>query len=70
MEQAPHGSGHGTELLEFKERLDNGVIYMVLFLGGAVWSQELYSMITVGPFQLATLYDCIKKIVTTVTEEL
>lgn len=32
-----------TKLLEYKKHLDNALKYMILFLGGTVWSQELYS---------------------------
>ena len=39
-------------LTEFKKHLDNALRHRVWFLGGPVWSQELDSMILVGPFQL------------------
>jgi len=46
----PKGSGHGLELMEFKERLDNGLRHRVWILAGAAWSHELDTMILVGPF--------------------
>ena len=61
MERAAQGSGHGPELPEFKEHLDTSLRHRVWFLGGPVWSQELDSMILVGPFQLKIFYDSMIK---------
>ena len=36
LEQAPQGSGHDSELLEFKEQLDNALRYRVWILSGCV----------------------------------
>ena len=52
MERAAQGSGHGPELLEFKECLGNTVRHWVWTLCGPVWSLELDSMILEGLFQL------------------
>ena len=41
--------GHSTELSKFKKHLDVALGYVVSFLGGPVWSQELDSMILEGP---------------------
>ena len=48
----PQGSGHGPELLEFKEHLDMTLKHWVCILGGPVWSQGLDSVVVVGPLQL------------------
>lgn len=37
-------------LLEFKKLLDNAARHHVCIFGGPVWSQELDSVIPVGPF--------------------
>ncbi|KAK4811152.1 hypothetical protein QYF61_019783 [Mycteria americana] len=47
----------------FKKCLDNALRYMVSLLGCPVWSQELNSMILVGPFQLRVFYDSIVAII-------
>ena len=57
LEQAPQGSSHSTKLPEFKEHLDSALRHRVCILGGPVWSEELESMIPVGPFQLRIFYD-------------
>jgi len=44
-------------LLEFKKHLDSALTHMVWFLGDAVWSQELGSVIHMGPFQIMIFYD-------------
>jgi len=36
LEQAPQGSGHDSELLEFKEQLDNALRYRVCILCSCV----------------------------------
>lgn len=51
LDQAPWGSGHGSEVLEFKKRLDSALRDRVWFLIGLRWSQELDSMTLIGPFQ-------------------
>lgn len=43
----------------FRECLDNTLRYMVWLLGYSVWSQELYSMALVGPFQLRIFCDSV-----------
>ena len=52
-------SGHrkrmGAAMLEFKKCLDNAFRHTVWFLGAAVLSQELDSMILMSPFQLRIL---------------
>jgi len=57
MEQAPHGSGHNPELLEFWERLGKALRGRVCVLGGPVWRQGLDSVVLVGPFQHRIFYD-------------
>jgi len=59
MEQAAQGSGHSPELPEFKKYLHNTHRHRVWILGGAVWSQELSTMILVRTFQLMIFYDYI-----------
>lgn len=49
----------GPELSELTEHLHSIHKHMVWFLDGAVWSQELDSMILVDPFQLEMFYDSI-----------
>jgi len=56
MEQAPQSSGHGPELLVFKELLDNSLRRRVWILGGPVWRQELDSIL-VSPSQLGIFCD-------------
>ena len=51
MEQAAQGSG--CTLQEF---MDNTMRHRVWILGGPVWSQELESVVLVGPFQLRIFY--------------
>ena len=63
IEQALQGSGTGPKLLEFRECLENTLTLWVWILGGPVWSQELYSLIAVGPLQLGMFYDSIVKII-------
>ena len=46
-------------MLEFKECLDTAVRHRVCILGGAVWSQELDSVILTSPFQLWIFYDSV-----------
>ena len=46
-------------MLEFKECLDTAVRHRVWILGGAVWSQELDSVILTSPFQLWIFYDSV-----------
>jgi len=46
----PH-VGTALSLAEFKKCLYKALRYMLCFLGGPAWSQELDSMILVGPFQ-------------------
>jgi len=50
MEQAPQGSGHGSELLELREHLNNALGQRVCVWVGSEWSQGLDSVIRVGPF--------------------
>ena len=57
MEQAQQGSGHGPRLTELKEHLDITLRHRVWSLGGAVWGQELDSMILMGPIQVEIFYD-------------
>jgi len=56
LEQASQCSGHSPKLTEFQKHLDNTLTY-IWFWGGPMWSQELDSMILVGPFQLGIFYD-------------
>lgn len=44
------GSGHDTELPEFKKCFDNALRNTVLFLSNPVWSKELDSPIVVVPY--------------------
>ena len=46
-------------MLEFQERLDTALRHRVWILGGAVWSQELDSVILTSPFQLWMFYDSV-----------
>ena len=50
MEQPAQGSGHGPELPELTEHLDNTFRHWVWIMSGAVWSWELGSVIPVGLF--------------------
>ena len=52
MEQPVQGSGHSTELPEFKGCLVNALRHRVWIWGRAVWRLELDLMILIGPFQL------------------
>jgi len=56
LEQAPQGNGHGLRLLEFKKCLDSVLRHRIWILRGAVWSQELDSVILVCPSQLRIFY--------------
>lgn len=44
-------------LLLSNKHLNNDLRDMVSLLGCSVWSQELYSMILMGPLQLRIFYD-------------
>ena len=57
MERAAQDCGHGPKLPEFKEHLDSALRHRVWFLCGTVQSQELDSMICVGPLQLRSRCD-------------
>ena len=66
---SPEGGGHGTScpgqwaqprVLEFREHLDSTVRHWVRLLRGPVWSQELDSMIIVGPFLPGAFYHSTK----------
>lgn len=57
MGQASQDSGHGSQLLQLRKRLDNVFSHMVWFLGGPVWSRELDSLILMDSFSLAVFYD-------------
>ena len=59
MEQAVEGRGHSPELTEFRESLDTALRHRVWILGGLEWSQELDSVILVGPFQLGVFCDSV-----------
>lgn len=50
MERTAQGSGHSPELPHLREYLG---------LGCPSWSQELGSMILVGPFQLGIFFDTV-----------
>ena len=52
IEQAHLGSVHGPKMLELKECWGTTLRRRVWVLSGPVWSQELDSVILVGPFQL------------------
>jgi len=54
LEQPPQA----LSLSEFRRHLDNALRHRVWFLGGPVRSQEMDSMILMGPFQLR-IYDSI-----------
>ena len=54
------GSGHSPELLEIKECLDSALSHRVWILGGALWSQELGSVIPMGPFRLRMFCSSIR----------
>lgn len=54
--QATQGSGHGPRPAEFKKLLDNA--RWVCIFGSPAWSQELDSVIPVGPFPWAILWFC------------
>lgn len=53
-------SGHGPELPEIKDHLDNAPRHRVRISGGAMWNQEL-DLILVNPFQLGAFYDSISE---------
>lgn len=55
LEQAPQGSGHGPKPVGVQETF--GQCSSIYGLTCPVWSQELDSVMTVGPFQLRTFYD-------------
>jgi len=55
-EQAPQGCGHSTKPAEVQE-LSNTLRHRVRILGSLMWSQELDSVILVGPFQLRLFCD-------------
>lgn len=61
MERAAPGSSHSPKKLEFKKYLHNALRHRVRFLDGPVWSQELYVMTVVCPFQLRRFYDSMKR---------
>lgn len=42
-------------LLELREHLDTALKHRVWVLGGAVWSQDLNSVVVVGFFQLTVV---------------
>lgn len=46
-------------LPKLNKHLDNILRHMVWFLGGAMWSQGLDSIILMGPFQLKIFYDSV-----------
>lgn len=50
-------TGRSPELPKLKEHFDATLRHRVWVLGGTVWSQELASVILVGPFQLRTFCD-------------
>lgn len=49
---ASHSSGHGPKLSELKEHTVNALTHRVWILDGAMWSQELESMVFVGSLPL------------------
>jgi len=52
----PQGSGHGPKLARIQEAYGQlSQIYVIL--GGPAWSQELDSMILMGPFHLGIFCD-------------
>ena len=57
---APEGGEHGLKLPELEEHLDTALRHRVWILDGAVWSQRLNSMISVGLFQFGIFYDSMK----------
>lgn len=57
LEQAPKGSGHDIKPTRAQETLGQHSQTNYLLWGASVWSQELDSMLVIGPFQLAIFYD-------------
>jgi len=62
MERVPQGSGHDPKLLQLKH-LDKALRNMFLFFGWSVWSQEVDSVILVGPFQLG-IFSVFRRVLT------
>lgn len=68
LEQAPQGSGRGTQLVQVREcsqSLDGALSHRVSILGGPVWGQELDSIILMCQFQLRLFCDSIIKLTRT-----
>ena len=56
MEQTAQGSGHGPELLEFKEHLDSALRHRVWILSDPVWSQDWTQRSLLVPFNQMILF--------------
>jgi len=59
-ERLPRAAVTAPSLTEFKQRLNNALRHRVWILGVPTWSQELGSVMLVGPLPLRILYDSMK----------
>lgn len=61
LKEVSQDSGHCPKVLDFKKCLESALRNKVCVLDGPVWSQELYVMTVVCPFQLRRFYDSMKR---------